>query len=130
VFKFENGFGAQTDNIGLTRSDLSGHMCAQMFSWPDPQEILWWSGVYAGAFALAAAACGAVTCAQTALLARAGARLTARLRRDCFAAYLAQVQYFLTSLNYPNYFILANFIFTPFLFASFVCFNKSQNPFG
>lgn len=67
-------------------------LCAQMFSWPNSDEILAQSQLYAFVFLGVAALCGVVTFLQAWLFNLAGARLTDRLRRLCFANYLRQEQ--------------------------------------
>ncbi|XP_047513373.1 multidrug resistance protein homolog 49-like [Pieris napi] len=79
--------GATMPVFALLLSKLYG-----MFSWPDPEEILRQSQLYAGLFAIVAAVSGLVTFLQTWLFGLAGARLTNRLRVTMFANYLQQEQ--------------------------------------
>ncbi|RVE54126.1 hypothetical protein evm_001249 [Chilo suppressalis] len=79
--------GATMPTFALLLSKLYG-----MFSWSDRQLILSESLKYAGYFLLAAAACGAVTFLQAWLFAKAGIKLTDRLRKMCFGNYLRQDQ--------------------------------------
>ncbi|XP_045770126.1 multidrug resistance protein homolog 49-like [Maniola jurtina] len=63
-----------------------------MFSWPDHDEILRQSQIYAGLFACAALVSGVVTFLQAWLFGLAGAKLTDRLRILTFNNYLVQEQ--------------------------------------
>ncbi|XP_072948561.1 multidrug resistance protein homolog 49-like [Epargyreus clarus] len=63
-----------------------------MFSWPDAQEILEKSQLYAGLFACVAAVSGMVTFLQACLFGLAGTKLTERLRVKTFSNYLVQEQ--------------------------------------
>lgn len=63
-----------------------------MFSWPDHEEILRYSRIYAGLFAVTALVSGLVTFLQAWLFGLAGTKLTDRLRVLTFNNYLVQVR--------------------------------------
>ncbi|CAH2252712.1 jg10177 [Pararge aegeria aegeria] len=79
--------GATMPVFALLFSKLYG-----MFSWPDHDEILRHSQIYAGMFACAAFVSGIVTFLQAWLFGLAGAKLTDRLRILTFNNYLVQEQ--------------------------------------
>ncbi|XP_052738808.1 multidrug resistance protein homolog 49 [Bicyclus anynana] len=79
--------GATMPVFALLFSKLYG-----MFSWPDHDEILRYSQIYAGMFACAAFVSGMVTFLQAYLFGLAGAKLTDRLRILTFKNYLVQEQ--------------------------------------
>ncbi|CAB3254427.1 unnamed protein product [Arctia plantaginis] len=79
--------GATMPTFALLFAKLYGK-----FAESDKDEILSSSALYSSLFACVAAACGAVTFAQTWLFNLAGGRLTDRLRELTFANYLQQEQ--------------------------------------
>lgn len=79
--------GATMPLFALLFSKLYG-----MFSWPDQEQILHYSQLYAGMFALVALTSGIVTFLQAWLFGLAGTKLTNRLRVKTFQNYLVQEQ--------------------------------------